>query len=70
MNNTTIIDIFNSGNSSIATIKTQDYQIMTIITNIILKFEPMIKIPLVTNHVDFLVVTLTGSIPSLISILL
>ena len=70
MNNTTIIDIFKSGNSSIANIKTQDYQIMTIITNIILKFEPMIKIPLVTNHVDFLVVTLTGSIPSLISILL
>ena len=70
MNNTTIIDIFNSGNSSIANIKTQDYQIMTIITNIILKFEPMIKIPLVTNHVDSLVVTLTGSIPSLISILL
>ena len=70
MNNTTIIDIFNSGNSSIANIKTQDYQIMTIINNIILKFEPMIKIPLVTNHVDSLVVTLTGSIPSLISILL
>ena len=47
--NTTIINIFNSDNSNIAYIKTQHCHIMTIITYIILKFESMIKKPIVTN---------------------
>ena len=37
-----IINTFNSDNSNIAKIKTQHSQIMTTITNRILKFEPMI----------------------------
>ena len=49
MNNATIINTFNSDNSSIAKIKTQYHQIMTAITNGILKFEPMIAKQLVTD---------------------
>ena len=41
MNNTAIIKPFDSDNSNIANIKTQ---IMTTITDRILKFEPMIRI--------------------------
>ena len=57
MNNTTVINIFNSDNINIAYIKAQNRQIMTTITNIILKFEPMTKKPLVTNHAFFTSIT-------------
>ena len=50
MNNTTIINIFNSDNSNIAYINTLHCQIMTTIVYRILKFESMIKKPIVTNH--------------------
>ena len=53
MNNITIINPFTSHNSNIANIKTQHSQIMTTITNIILKFKPMIKKPIVPNHAYF-----------------
>ena len=43
MNNTMIINSFNSDNSNIAIIETQNCQIMTIITYRILKLDPMIK---------------------------
>ena len=50
INNTTIINHFNSDNSYIIKIKTEHCQIMTTITNIILKFKPMTKKPIVANH--------------------
>ena len=53
MNNTTIISIFNSDNSNIAYIKTQNCQIITTIAYRIVKFEPMVKKPIVTNHALF-----------------
>ena len=40
-----------------AKIKTQNRQIMTTITNGILKFEPMIKLPTVANYIFFTVLT-------------
>ena len=43
MNNTTVINAFNSDNRNIIYIKTQNQQIMVTITYRILKFEPMIK---------------------------
>ena len=43
MNNTTAINIFNSDNSYIAYIKTQNCQIMITIAYRTLKFESMIK---------------------------
>ena len=43
MNNTTIINTFNCDDSNIANIKTQHGQVMTTITNRILKFKPKIK---------------------------
>ena len=46
MNNTVIINTFNSDNNNVANIQTQPFQIMTIITGRILKSEPMIKKPL------------------------
>ena len=57
MNNTTVINILNSDNSNIAFMKTQNCKIMTTIVNIILKFESMIKKPLIANHAFFAVVT-------------
>ena len=53
-----IINILNSDNSNITNIKTQHCQIMTTIANIILKFEPMTKKPIVENHTFFTVITL------------
>ena len=43
MNDTTIINTFKSDNNNIANIKTQYRQIMTTITDRILKFDFMIK---------------------------
>ena len=60
MNNTTTINTFNNDNRNIAKIKTQHCQIMTNITNKILKFEPMIKEPTVTNYTFFIVFTFSG----------
>ena len=57
MNNTTIINIFNSDNSNIVYIKTQNRQIMTNIAYRILNFEPTIKKSIETNHALFAVVT-------------
>ena len=57
MNNTRIINIFNSENSNIAYIKTQHCQIMTAIVYIILKLKSMIKKPIKANHAFFAVVT-------------
>ena len=60
-----MINIFNSDNSKIAKIKSQHHQI---ITTLIMKLKPMIKIPIVANCTFFTVV-LARSIPSLKSIL-
>ena len=57
MNNTTIIDPFNSDNSNIANIKTQHCQIKKTITNGILKFKPTIKQPIVADNIFFTVIT-------------
>ena len=57
MNNTTIINTFNSDNNIMAKIKTQHCQLMTTIANRILKFKPMIKIVIVTNYTFFTVFT-------------
>ena len=57
MNNTTIINPFHSNNSNIANIKTQHRQIMTTITDRILKFEPIIKKPIVANYKFLTVIT-------------
>ena len=57
MNNTTRINIFNSDNSNIAYINTQHRKNMATIANRILKFESMIKKPIVANHTFFSVIT-------------
>ena len=57
MINTMIIDTFNRDNSNIAIIKTR-CQIMTAITNRILKFTPMIKKPIVAVNTLFTVLFL------------
>ena len=54
INNTMII---NSDNSNTACIKTQNRQIMTAIANIMLKFQPILKKTIMTNHTFFAVVT-------------
>ena len=61
--NTTTINIFNS-DSNIANIKTQHCQTMATNADEILKFDPMIKKPIVTNYL--LLLLLAKSIPSLI----
>ena len=53
MTNTTMINNFNSENGNIAYIKSQNCQIMANITNIILKFKPTIKRPIMGNHTFF-----------------
>ena len=70
MNNTMIINIFNSDNNNIAYIKTQNCQIMANIVYRILNFESMIKKPIVTNQQLFTYITFSRIIPSLMSILL
>ena len=57
MNNTTIINTFNGNNSNAANFKLQHRQIMTTIANKILKFKPMTKIPIVTSHNYFAIIT-------------
>ena len=52
-----IIIPFNSFNSNDVYIKKQNCQIMAAITNITLKFESMIKKPLMASHTFFAVVT-------------
>ena len=53
MNNATITNTFSSDNRNITKIKTQNRPIMTTIANRTLKFETMIKIPIVTNYAFF-----------------
>ena len=57
MNNKTIINIFNSDNSNIAYIKTQNCQIFITIAYRILKFEPMIKTPILANYEFYVIAT-------------
>ena len=57
MNNTSIINIFNSDNSNIAYIKTKHFQVMTTIEYRILKFESVITKTIVLNHAFFAVLT-------------
>ena len=64
MNNTTITNLLHSDNSNIANIKRQHRQIITIITNAVLKYEPMIKISVVASYTFFPVLTFIRSIPS------
>ena len=68
MNYLAINNSFKSDNSTIANIKTQYYQIMTTILSRILKFKPVIKKPIVTNH-TFFIATSFSNIPSFKSIL-
>ena len=51
------MNTFNSDNSNIANIKIQHQEIMTTITNRILKIKPVIKISIVTNHTFFAIIT-------------
>ena len=70
MNDTTIANIFNSDNTNITKIKTQHHQIMTTITDKILKLKPMIKKAIVKNHINSLLLLFSAiSIPSFKSIL-
>ena len=48
-----IINLFSSDNSNIANIKHEYCQIMTTITDRVLKFEPMIKKPIAANYTFF-----------------
>ena len=57
MNNTRIINHFNSDNRNIAYIKIQDFQMMTTVACRILKFESMTKKSIVENHVFFTFIT-------------
>ena len=61
-NNAMIINTFNSDNSNSAKIKTQNCQIMTTITNRILKFKPMIGMTIVTNYTFLIVLTFSNII--------
>ena len=58
--NITIINIFNSENTIIASIKTKHCQIKATIAYRILKFEPMIKKLIVTNHAFFTFITFSN----------
>ena len=57
MNNTTIINTFNSDNNNIICIKIQHRKIMATIRYKILKFELMIKKPIAANHTFITVIT-------------
>ena len=59
MNNTMIINVFNSDNSNIAYNKRKNYQIMTAIAYRILKFESMIKKAIMENYAFFTFITLS-----------
>ena len=60
MNNTTIINIFNSDNSDIAYVKTQNSQIMASIAYRTMKYESMIWKRMVENHEFFASVPFRG----------
>ena len=60
MNKTAMINTFNGDNSNIANLKAQ-HQHITTIKNRFLKFEPMIKIPIVTGNSFFIVITFSNS---------
>ena len=64
------MNTFNSDNSNIANIKTQYQEIMTTITNRILKIKPVIKISIVTIIHSLLLLLLATSVLSLNLILL
>ena len=64
------MNTFNSDNSNIANIKTQHQEIMTTITNRILKIKPVIKISIVTIIHSLLLLLLATSVLSLNLILL
>ena len=53
MSNTMIINIFNSDCRNINNIKTQHHQIMSNITDRILKIKPMIKKPIEKRYAFF-----------------
>ena len=57
MNNTKLMNFFNSDKIHIANIKTQHSQIITTITNIVSTFEHRIKKIIVANHKLFTVIT-------------
>ena len=52
-----IINTFISDSSIIAKIKIQHRQIVTTISNQILRFKPMAEIPIMTNHIFITVIT-------------
>ena len=54
---TLVINIFKSDNSSITKTKTQNYHVMKTMIYRILKFQPMIEKPMVTNYTFFTVIT-------------
>ena len=56
-NNTTMINPFNNNNRKIANNKTQHCQIMTTITNRILKLKSMIRKSIVADNTFFTVIT-------------
>ena len=58
--NAIIISVFSSVDSNIANTKTPHQQTMTNVTNRLLKFNPMIKIPVVENHKFFTVITFSN----------
>ena len=61
MNDTTIINTFNSDNNNIANIKRQHHQIMRSIANRNLKFKTMIRNPIVGDNTFFTVIFLATS---------
>ena len=57
LNDATIINIFNSDNSNITRTKAQPYDIMTTITDRILKVKTMIEKLIITNNTSFIIIT-------------
>ena len=58
-NDKTIINNCKSDNSNATNTRTQNCQMMTTITNNVLKFKIMIKTPRPTNHTFFTIITLS-----------
>ena len=69
INKTAIINTFNSEKSNVTDIKPQYRQFMTTIKKRILKFKPMIKMPITADNTFFTVISFTGSISLLKSFL-
>ena len=57
MNNTATINIFNSDNGNIVYINTENCDIRATIAYRILKFDSLIKNPIVANHALFTAIT-------------